>query len=83
MPHINGASGQGTELNGKTLDLEKNQGTELPAPDAQIKHPRTHNHEHISHFKAVQLVELGSPSRGGLTPVPALRATAGSLEPSL
>ena len=34
MPHINGASGQGTELNGKTIDLEKNSGsTELPAPD--------------------------------------------------
>ena len=33
MPHINGASGQGTELNGKTLDLEKNSGTTtLPAP---------------------------------------------------
>ena len=32
MPDINGASGQGGELNGKTIDLEKNAET-LPAPD--------------------------------------------------
>ena len=34
MPHINGASGQGSELNGKTIDLEKNPGPTLPAPAA-------------------------------------------------
>jgi hypothetical protein len=38
MPHINGPSGQGSEIqNGHTLDLEKN--SELPAPEPALKAP--------------------------------------------
>jgi hypothetical protein len=40
MPNINGAHGQESELNGKILDLEKNAGPELPAPEPTFQDPQ-------------------------------------------